>query len=356
MTQKKVNVLIVDDSALIRALLTEVLNSHPDLQVCGTASDPYDAREKIKKLSPDVLTLDIEMPKMNGISFLKNLMRLRPMPVVMISTLTQDGAPATLEALELGAVDFVSKPKNESADGLERYQDDICAKVLAASRANLAAFKPKPQQHEPIVNNVVASKGRGRQGFICAIGASTGGTEAIKDVVSMLPKDCPPVVIAQHIPANFSSSFAKRVNNASEPNVCEAEHDQIIEPGNVYIAPGHSHLRVKKVGDLFMCKLDQGELINRHRPAVEALFDSVTTSQGDNCMGVLLTGMGADGAEALLRMKQAGADTIAQNEESSVVWGMPGAAVQRDAANKVLDISMIAREIMKNYSQKSTLK
>lgn len=348
MSNQKVKVLIVDDSALIRALLKEVLESHPSIEVCGSAADPYEARDKIKQLQPDVLTLDIEMPKMNGIAFLKNLMRLRPMPVVMISTLTQEGAPATLEALELGAVDFVPKPKNEGASGLANYSKEICEKVVAASKANLSVFSP--EFATAIVNSrVPKQEGKGQNGFICAIGASTGGTEAIKDVVSNLPENCPPIVVTQHIPEQFSASFAKRVNSVSAPNVCEAEQGQIIEAGSVYISPGNMHLRVKKAGQNYVCHLDNGELINRHRPAVEPLFDSVIQVAGNNSMGVLLTGMGADGAEALLRMRNAGAFTVAQDEATSVVWGMPGAAVNLDAAQKVLPIEKVAKEIVNRY-------
>lgn len=352
MSKKIIKVLIVDDSALIRALLSDVLNAHPMIEVCGVASDPYEARDKIKKLNPDVLTLDIEMPKMNGIAFLKNLMRLRPMPVVMISTLTQDGAPATLEALELGAVDFVPKPKNDAADGLAKYSEEICDKVIAASKANLVAF-PGAENRNVVAQRVHEPSGRARQDFICGIGASTGGTEAIKEVVSHLPANCPPILITQHIPAQFSESFAKRVNSVSPPTVCQAIQDQLIEPGHVYIAPGDSHFRVKKTAGRYVCDLDDGELINRHRPAVEPLFDSLIEVAGANCMGVLLTGMGADGAQALLRMRQAGAFTVAQDQATSIVWGMPGAAVNLNAAQKVLPLQKIAPDIVKRYFEGS---
>ena len=342
---KKIKVLVIDDSALIRALLQKVLDANPQLEVCGVACDPYEARAKIKELSPDVLTLDIEMPKMNGITFLKNLMRLRPMPVVMISTLTQDGAPATLEALELGAVDFVPKPKHEGGDGLANYADEICSKVIAASKANLSAFSPKIAQS--IANNrTLAPSGAAKDQFICAIGASTGGTEAIKEVVSVLPENCPPIVVTQHIPDQFSESFARRVDAASALKVWHAEQGQVIETGNVYIAPGHSHLLVKKRGAQFVCQLDQGDPVNRHRPAVDPLFDSVLAAAGANVLGILLTGMGADGAAGLLRLRQGGATTIAQDEQTSVVWGMPGAAVKMDAAQKVLPIDRIAKEVL----------
>ena len=347
--RKLIKVLVVDDSALIRTMLTKLLDSHEAIEVCGTASDPYDAREKIKSLNPDVLTLDIEMPRMNGISFLKNLMRLRPMPVVMISTLTQAGAPSTLEALELGAVDFVPKPKNEATGGLADYAEDICDKVIAASKANLAAFNLNGGDSKLKAKKVSPHGGVGRSGFVCAIGASTGGTEAIKAVMLGMPEDCPPIMITQHIPASFSESFARRVDAASAPKVHQAEHGQPVEAGNAYIAPGHSHLRLKVSSGKLICALDDNGPINRHMPAVEPLFDSVIKGVGDNCLGILLTGMGVDGAKALLRMRQAGAATVAQDEKTSVVWGMPGAAVELEAAQKVLSLDKVPREIVKAY-------
>lgn len=341
----KIKVLIVDDSALIRALLKEVLESDARLDVVGGAVDPYEARELIKKLNPDVLTLDIEMPKMNGITFLKNLMRLRPMPVVMISTLTQEGAPSTLQALELGAVDFVPKPNNDRPDALAKYRNEICAKVVAAARANIQQFDEQSAVKK--VNSLPSKSAR--SGYLCAIGASTGGTEAIKRVVCAFPEDCPPTVATQHIPETFSASFARRIDSLAAARVHEAQHDQPIEVGNVYIAPGHSHLSVvKRAGKLF-CRLDQSPPVNRHRPAVDVLFDSVVEVCGSNAIGVLLTGMGADGANGLLRMRQGGATTIAQDEASCVVWGMPGAAVQLGAADKILHLDKIAQAIANDY-------
>ena len=337
--------LIIDDSALIRALLSEVLKSHPDIEVVGAACDAYEARELIKQTSPDVLTLDIEMPRMNGITFLKNLMRLRPMPVVMISTLTQEGAPSTLEALELGAIDFVAKPKNEGGGALERYRDVILEKVICAANANVHTCAELRAVGGSKIE--VDSTAKLKYGFLCAIGASTGGTEAIKEVVRVLPEYCPPIVVAQHIPETFSRSFAKRLNDAARVNVYEAVHGQPIEPGNVYIAPGNAHLRVALNGSAYYCELGQDEHINRHRPSVEALFDSVRNAAGKRSMGVLLTGMGADGAEALLRMREAGAFTVAQDKASSVVWGMPGAAVKLEAAEKVLPLNKVTRCILK---------
>ncbi|VUD56405.1 Chemotaxis response regulator protein-glutamate methylesterase [Thalassocella blandensis] len=346
---RKVKVIVVDDSALIRALLKEILESSERIEVVAAACDAYEARELIKLHNPDVLTLDIEMPKMNGITFLKNLMRLRPMPVVMISTLTQEGAPTTLEALEIGAIDFIGKPKHDGGNSLDEYRDIIVEKVLAASRASIrpqvdSERESRATRAKTNLGSIANKKLRSQ--FICAIGASTGGTEAIKEVVSGLPPNCPPLVIAQHIPASFSASFARRLDGLSAAKVYEAEHDQHIEAGCVYVAPGHSHLRIAKAGGRYVCKLDQGEFINRHRPAVEALFDSVREVAGKHAMGVILTGMGADGSAALLRMRQAGCLTIAQDEASSIVWGMPGMAVKMEGAVKVLDLHDIAKSIL----------
>ena len=348
--KKTIDVIVVDDSALIRALLKDVLNSDPNIDVVAVAKDAFEARELIKRHNPDVITLDIEMPKMNGIAFLENIMRLRPMPVVMISTLTQEGAPATLKALEVGAVDFVAKPKTGSAADLDKYRDLIIEKVKTAARANI---KTKDDQlssnaqnsQEATLTKLVLNKSL-NSNLICAIGASTGGTEAIKEIVKVLPENCPPIVIAQHIPPSFSRSFANRLDGLSKLKIQEATNNQPLQAGNVYIAPGDSHLRIIKSGSRYMCKLDQGETVNRHRPSVEVLFDSVIQAAGKEAMGVILTGMGADGSEALLRMRQKGIYTVAQDENSSVVWGMPGTAVKLGAAQKVISLHKIAAEII----------
>lgn len=343
--RKKIKVLIVDDSALVRGLLTQIIGNHPSLEVVAVAADPYEARELIKQHDPDVLTLDIEMPKMNGIAFLKNLMRLRPMPVVMISTLTQEGAPITLEALECGAVDFLGKPQGRGDAGLREYGDIIAEKILCAARANVRGLEPA--EREPAASKVLRASDRPiKHHFICAIGASTGGTEAIKDIVRQLPERSPPLVITQHIPDVFSTSFARRLDSLSEIKVYEAEHEQPVEAGCAYLAPGHSHLKVIRRGGGYVCQLEQSEMVNRHRPSVEVLFDSVRTAAGAYAMGVILTGMGSDGAAALLRMREAGAVTVAQDEATSVVWGMPGAAVKLNAAVKILPLHKIARFIL----------
>ncbi len=342
----KIKVLVIDDSALIRALLTEIISQDERLEVIGAASDPFEAREMIKKLHPDVLTLDIEMPKMNGIAFLKNLMRLRPLPVVMISTLTQEGAPATLEALELGAVDFLGKPQGQGDAALEGYRRQITEKVFWASKANVRGVETVAAKRAQS-GRIGSPSTKMKPQFLCAIGASTGGTEAIKSIIQTLPEDGPPIVLAQHIPDVFSTSFAKRLDTLSAMKVYEAEHNQMIERGCAYLAPGHSHLKIVKVGANYQCKLDQSEPVNRHRPSVGVLFDSALEAGGANVLGVLLTGMGADGAEALARMRAAGCMTVAQDEATSVVWGMPGAAVKLDAAVKVLPLEKVGRFIMK---------
>ena len=345
--KSKIKVVVVDDSAPVRAILTKLIESDERLQVVAAAADPYEARELIKRHNPDVITLDIEMPRMNGIAFLKNLMRLRPMPVVMISTLTQHGAPATLEALELGAIDFVPKPRQDDTGGLEEYRDQIIEKVVCAAQANIISHEKETPAKGPLVGMASLMAGKKlKPKFLCAIGASTGGTEAIKNVIVELPEESPPIVITQHIPAEFSASFAQRLDRISAVKVFEAEHDQMIQKGCVYVAPGHSHLRVVWGPRGYVCKLDHSDPVNRHRPSVSVLFDSVLESAGKSAIAVLLTGMGADGADALLRLCNAGCTTAAQDEASSVVWGMPGTAVKIGAAKHILPLKKVAKFII----------
>ena len=365
---KKIRVLIVDDSALVREMLTDMLSQSDEIVVVGAAADPYIARDKIKKLSPDVLTLDVEMPRMDGISFLRNLMRLRPMPVVMVSSLTEQGADTTLQALELGAVDFVSKPKTNLARSLGNYAEEIIEKVKMASTASVRALERKisvtQKKAAPLVSeqspdvppsyktdavlslDAVQSVLSGKRDRIIAIGASTGGTEAIKEILMEMPADGPPIVIAQHIPKAFSGPFAQRMDTCSAMTVFEARDGQPILPGQVFIAPGDKHLLLEYDGSRYVCKLDAGKLVNRHKPAVDVLFRSVSLVAGDNAVGVLLTGMGADGAAGLKEMQTAGAPTIAQNERTSVVWGMPGEAVKLGAADEVLPLDHVASAIL----------
>lgn len=349
-----IKVLIIDDSALVRQLLTEIFNSDPDIEVVGTAQDPYDAREKIKKLEPDVLTLDVEMPKMDGITFLTNLMRLRPMPVVMISSLTEKGADVTFAALELGAVDFVAKPKIDVTVGLKEYSDEICAKVKNAAKVKVHAIADQRKlQVEPKLSADAVLKRRIGPALlkttekIIAIGASTGGTEAIKAVLERLPADCPGVVISQHIPEAFSKPFAERMDRSSAMTVFEATDGQQILPGHVYIAPGNRHLIIERNGARYVCRLNDGPVVNRHKPSVDVMFRSVAQNVGVNAVGVLLTGMGADGAEGLKEMLESGAKTLIQDEKSSIVWGMPGEAFKIGAAKDQYPLDQIAKELLK---------
>ena len=355
-----IKLLIVDDSALVRKLLSEMLGNDRDIEIVGTATDPYAAREKIKQLNPDVITLDVEMPRMDGITFLENLMRLRPMPVVMVSSLTQKGADVTLRALELGAIDFVTKPKIDVAGSLANYAEELIAKVKVAAGARVNA-RSSTARKAPVVHalhpeqrhsaDAVLPASNGKRVLrttdrIIAIGASTGGTEAIREVLESLPPDAPAVVISQHIPAAFSKPFAERMNRCSAMAVCEAADGQYILPGHVYIAPGDQHLLVERDGARYRCRLSNGPPVNRHRPSVDVMFRSVAQNVGPNAVGVILTGMGDDGARGLKEMLEAGAPTIAQDEGTSVVWGMPGAAVKLGGAQQVLPLHRIAGEVL----------
>ncbi len=340
----KIRVLVVDDSALIRSMLTEILNSRDDIEVVGTAADPFIAREQIKQLSPDVLTLDIEMPKMTGLQFLQNLMRLRPMPVIMVSTLTERGAPETLEALELGAVDYICKPKAKTETKLRIFAEDLVDKVRMASRARVRPFEQHKITQQVIENNTTFNR-------IVAIGSSTGGTEAIKELLTSVPANCPPILITQHIPKVFSTSFAERLDRCLAMEVFEAQEGMIIRPGCVYIAPGDYHLTLTQSGNKKVCKIIQTEKVNRHRPAVDVMFDSIRDVYGSNVVAVMLTGMGNDGARGMLDLKQAGAITYAQDETTSVVWGMPQAAYNLGAVDEVLPLNKIASKML-NAAQK----
>ncbi|VAW47376.1 Chemotaxis response regulator protein-glutamate methylesterase CheB [hydrothermal vent metagenome] len=363
---KKIRVLIVDDSVLVRQMLEEMLSADPEIEVVGSAFDPFDAREKIKALHPDVLTLDVEMPKMDGVTFLKNLMRLHPMPVVMVSTLTEKGADVTFEAMDLGAVDFVTKPKINLVNTFEAYTQEICSKIKVAALvkkpmlerqysryiANLNAPPKVAKARSPLSKSAgTASAGQSsspskHSNKIIALGASTGGTEAIKEVLMRLPASTPPIVITQHIPATFSLPFAKRMNTVSEMTVYHAKDGQPILSGHVYIAPGDKHLMVVKEGGGYVCRLNDGPPVNRHKPAVDVMFRSVTQNVGSNAICVLLTGMGADGAAGMKEMQGVKAATIAQDENSSVVWGMPGEAVKLGAADYVLSLDKIPKKIL----------
>jgi two-component system chemotaxis response regulator CheB len=348
---KPITVLIVDDSALIRQMFREMLISAPDIEVLDTAHDPLDAREKIKRLNPDVLTLDIEMPKMDGLSFLEKIMTLRPMPVIMVSSLTQKGADATLQALELGAFDTISKPtSNQNRDTISALKDELIAKVRAAATANMAQ-RIAAQTHTSIVP-FNANGGRGSRDLI-AIGASTGGVEALRDIFVRLPANCPPIVVTQHMPETFTKSFAARLDALSEVTVAEASNHARLKAGHAYIAPGgETHLKIVKIGVEYVCKLEHAPPVSSHRPSVDVLFHSVAQTAGSRALGMILTGMGKDGAEGLKAMRDAGAYTIGQNQASCVVYGMPRAAQQMGAVNAEAHLNEIPYLMMK-YCEKN---
>lgn len=337
--KRRIKVLVIDDSALVRALLTRILGEDPDLEVVGAAPDAFVARDKIKALRPDVLTLDVQMPRMDGLQFLRNLMRLRPMPVVMCSSLTESGADVTLTALELGAVDFVPKPRIDLAHELEAYAAELIEKIKIAARARV---RPLVIGTAAAAATEPAALARHTSDRIIAVGASTGGTEAIRVLMSLLPASCPGLLIVQHIPKAFTTQFTARLDSCSAMNVQQAEDGALIQPGCAYVAPGDRHLLLERDGAHYRCRLNDGPPVNRHRPSVDLLFESMAEQLGAAGTGVLLTGMGADGARGLKQLRNRGALTLAQDEASSVVWGMPGAAVALGAVDRVLSIEQIA--------------
>lgn len=342
-------VLIVDDSALIRNLLTKIIGGSPDLKVVGAAADPLAAREMIRATNPDVLTLDIEMPRMDGLEFLEKLMRLRPMPVLMVSTLTERGSEATLRALELGAIDFIAKPKLDIARGMQDYADEIIGKIRAITKVRHHRVAPSRaiQGGAPLPN--LGNREISTEKLIF-VGASTGGTEAIRAFLTTLPSDCPAVLITQHMPAGFTRTFAARLDTLCKVRVKEAEHGERILPGHVYIAPGGQHLRLGRSGSNYTAVLDDGPPVNRHRPSVEVLFQSAARIAGRNAVAVMLTGMGKDGAVAMLEMKHAGAFSVAQDEATCVVFGMPKEAIAVGAVDEVLPLPAIAPRILSYFS------
>ena len=336
-----VKVVVVDDSALIRRLLTELLNQDADIHVVASAVDAYDARDKIKATNPDVVTLDIEMPHMDGLSFLAKIMALRPMPVVMISTLTENGAAATLEALELGAVDYIPKPKMGQAELLSANSDHLCRVVKNAARAKVRqpGTAPPAKRIKPVTHlsgNI----------DVIAIGASTGGVEALRKIISGLPTGLPPIVITQHMPAGFTGKFAERLNNISDLTVTEALDNVCLQPGCVYVAPGNKHLVLRGRRDALTALPEDSAPISGHKPSVDVMFRSVAETVGGSGLGIILTGMGRDGAQGLLRLSENGGVTIGQDEQSSVVYGMPKAALQVGAVQKQVSLSMLAAEIV----------
>ncbi|MBC3934865.1 chemotaxis response regulator protein-glutamate methylesterase [Undibacterium sp. CY7W] len=343
----KIKVLVVDDSALIRSVMSEIIASQPDMEVVGVAPDPLVARELIKQTNPDVLTLDVEMPKMDGLDFLERLMRLRPMPVIMVSSLTERGSEITMRALELGAVDFVTKPKLSIQSGMREYADLITEKIRVASKARIrravaAADHAKVAQESlPPVRNPLTSSEK-----LIIIGASTGGTEAIKNFLVQMPSDCPGILITQHMPEGFTRSFAKRLDGLCKISVAEANGGERVLPGHAYIAPGHSHLLLGRSGANYVTQLDTGEPVNRHRPSVDVLFRSAATCAGKNAVGVILTGMGKDGAAGMLEMKNAGAYNFAQDEASCVVFGMPKEAIAAGGTHEVAALNELPAKVL----------
>jgi two-component system chemotaxis response regulator CheB len=335
-----IRVLVVDDSALIREVLSRTLGRDGDIQVVGTAEDPIDARAKIKALRPDVVTLDIEMPNMNGLAFLDKLMRLHPLPVVMVSTLTTKGASETLLALELGAVDFVAKPSTDLAGGLEAFGADLREKVRAAATSDVRGKTIKQGAPAQKLRTAAAPGGA-----LIALGASTGGVEAIRVVLGEMPLDCPPIVIAQHMPAGFTTRFAARLDELSEIGVVEAEDRMALEPGHAYVARGDWHLRIERSSGQLKCRVGQDELVSGHRPSVDVLFESVAKTVGPMAVGAILTGMGRDGARGLKLMRDSGAFTIGQSQSSALVYGMPRVAFEEGAVVEQAPVEAIAGKL-----------
>ncbi len=347
---KKIRVMIVDDSALIRQILSAIIGAQEDMEVVGTAGNPMMARDLLRVVEADVMTLDVEMPLMNGIDFLRRLMVARPMPVVMVSTLTDRGSEMTLQALELGAIDFICKPRLGVAEGLRGYADEICAKlrmaaaVRMAKRPAVAANADKDAQ----LPRMMLGPDNGR---IILVGSSTGGTEAVRELLSRMPPDAPPILIAQHMPENFTRSFAQRLDSVTHFSVAEASDGQVVESGQVFIAPGHSHLLVQRSGGRYVTRLSKADPVNRHRPSVDVLFHSGAQIAGNHGIGIILTGMGKDGAAGMLAMHQAGAMTFAQDEHSCVVFGMPREAIAAGGVDEVLPLQAISSRVVERLRE-----
>ncbi|HJV28104.1 MAG TPA: chemotaxis response regulator protein-glutamate methylesterase [Aromatoleum sp.] len=347
-----IKVLIVDDSALVRQVLREILSAQAGIEVVGAAADPIYARDLIKRLNPDVISLDIEMPRMDGLEFLGRLMRLRPMPVVMVSSLTERGSEVTLRALELGAVDYIAKPRMDIERGLAAHGDELGDKIRAAASARLRRTAlAVPASHTadailPAIADPITSTEK-----LLILGASTGGTEALREVLVRMPADAPAILVAQHMPPGFTQTFARRLDSMCGIHVKEAEHGERVLPGHCYIAPGHSHLLLARSGANYTVELNAGLPVNRHRPSVDALFRSAANCAGGNAVGAILTGMGKDGAAGLLEMRNRGAHTIAQDEASCVVFGMPREAIALNAAAEVAPLEEIAGRMLSRFAR-----
>ncbi|MBM3618149.1 MAG: chemotaxis response regulator protein-glutamate methylesterase [Alphaproteobacteria bacterium] len=348
---KKIKVLVCDDSALIRKILGTFIQSADDMEFLGTAEDPFDAREKIKRLNPDVLTLDIEMPKMDGLTFLEKIMTLRPMPVIMVSTLTQQGASATLQALETGAFDYLGKPNATlTGAGLDGFREELLHKIRVAAQSRMVERHQLRQTAAPISLNYRPPAASHVD--IIAFGASTGGVEALRETFTRLPAGLPPIVITQHMPRAFTESFAKRLDSVSAVQVSQAEHGERLQPGHGYLAPGGSHLSVVRKGGLYYADVREGEAVSGHCPSVDVLFGSVAETAGSRSIGAIFTGMGRDGAQGLLAMREAGAFTLGQNEATCVVYGMPKAAFQLGGVIEQQPLSHIAARVVAVCQQK----
>ncbi len=356
----KIKVLIVDDSAVIRKILSSSLSKYKDIEVIGTAPDPFIARNKILQHKPDVLTLDVEMPRMDGITFLNKLMTHYPIPTIMVSSLTQEGCDATLMALEAGAVDFVAKPTSRLGSDVEHVIDELHTKIKYASKAKVRlrqnnaaggngssshsqANRSNPGIHPANVKNYTVFKGTNKVIFI---GASTGGTEALKDVLIEMPPDAPAIAIVQHMPAMFTKAFSDRMNSLCAITVKEGKNGDSLIPGQAIIAPGNYHMSIRRNGAMYRVETNQEAPIHHQRPAVDVLFDSASKYVGPNAIGVILTGMGSDGATGLLNMKESGAKTIAQDEDSCVVFGMPKEAIKLGAADKIVPLRNVTKNIL----------
>ncbi len=349
-TKRTIRLLIVDDSALVCEILRERLSRERGIEVVGTASDAYGARDKIVQLRPDVMTLDVEMPHMNGVEFLRRLMPQYPIPVIMVSSLTKKGTQTAIESLEAGAVDFVTKPSADLGYGLENMLMELCTKIKIASTSNVSHWKQKRVQLKPETQKIPAAAFKNAEEKVIAIGASTGGIEAITKIVSSFPADTPGVVIVQHMPPIFTTMFADRLNSKCDMLVKEAEKGDIIKPGLILVAPGDKHLRVEKSASGYRLRISDDEKVCGHRPSVEVMMQSMAKHVGPNAVGIMLSGMGSDGADGMLAMRRAGARTMAQDEATSIVFGMPKEAFERGGAERLLPLQKIAAEVIRLLS------
>jgi len=351
LTRKKIKVLVVDDSAVVRQTITDILNSDPDIEVIASAADPIIAAQRMREEAPDVITLDVEMPRMDGITFLQKIMSQHPMPVVICSSLAEANSGTALKALEYGAVEIIQKPKLGTKQFLEESRIRLCDAVKAAAQARLKRASPRPQVEPKLTADAMMPKPKSNAMVettekVIVIGASTGGTEAIRVVLEKMPLDSPGIVIVQHMPENFTRSFAARLDSLCRVSVKEAADNDTVIPGRALIAPGNYHTMLKRSGARYFVEVKSGPLVSRHRPSVDVLFRSTARYAGPNAVGVIMTGMGDDGAKGMLELKEAGAYTIAQDEATCVVYGMPQEAVKLGAVDKVSPLESIADKVL----------